>query len=371
MEMGRVRNTVSEYQNLSAELSRISSELDQVRRNLRFKIGQKQQIERFLGQQSQAVAVEQQKMNSLTNALTDIADMYERTESALCEMGGAFGPESGKAGLDFLGPIFNLIVDPLIMHVVPWGYPKFFPKTWWKMEEDDLKYTFSTKPFDHKPDKPYDDSDGIAVEFSEKKEWKGSAYSQEITSGDKSDTHTYAKMTVAEAKAELEASAGLVRIDPKTGKTVPCISAGAAAGASFTLFTAEEQAQLGNDMAGVYVKSTQTVGKVGAKGEVKVGIHDKDGNFNPNVSAEARFEAIGGEISGTVGAKILGTDIGVKGSLNYGIGAHAEVGFEDGKLSFDVGASLGVGGSIKIELDVSGAVNAVKDTAKAVWDWIF
>jgi hypothetical protein len=85
------------------------------------------------------------------------------------------------------------------------------------------------------------------------------------------------------------------------------------------------------------------------------------------VKVGASAEAIAGEISGKVGAKVLGTDVGVSGSLNYGVGAHANIGFSDGKLSLDVGATLGVGASVKLDIDVSGTVNAVCDGAKAAW----
>lgn len=37
---------------------------------------------------------------------------------------------------------------------------------------------------------------------------------------------------------------------------------------------------------------------------------------------------------------MLGTDIGVSGAVKVGIGAHAEVGYTDGKFKVDVGAAL-------------------------------
>ena len=139
-------------------------------------------------------------------------------------------------------------------------------------------------------------------------------------------------------------------------------------GASATAFTATEQAELGSDMLGVYAKSTQTIGRVSAKAEGSAGIIDKDGNFDPSLYVGASAEAIAGEITGEVGVKLAGADVGVKGSLNYGVGAHANIGYKDGKFSVDVGATLGVGGSVSLEIDVSGTVNAVKDHATAIWD---
>lgn len=56
---------------------------------------------------------------------------------------------------------------------------------------------------------------------------------------------------------------------------------------------------------------------------------------------------------------MLGTDIGVSGAVKVGIGAHAEVGYTDGKFKVDVGAALGVGVDIGFEVDISGTVDAV------------
>ena len=38
-----------------------------------------------------------------------------------------------------------------------------------------------------------------------------------------------------------------------------------------------------------------------------------------------------------------------------------------GKISVDIGATLGVGGSVSLEVDLSKTVNAVADGAKNVW----
>lgn len=141
-------------------------------------------------------------------------------------------------------------------------------------------------------------------------------------------------------------------------------------GASFTAFTAEEILELGNNSLGAYVGSTQTVGRVGAKAEGRAGLLNDKGELDPALYIGASAEAIAGEITGKAGVKVLGADVGVKGSLNYGIGAHANVGFRDGKLSVDIGATLGVGGSVSMDIDVAGFVNGVKDKAKAAWNQV-
>ncbi|MDO5415627.1 MAG: hypothetical protein Q4F29_00385 [Lachnospiraceae bacterium] len=170
------------------------------------------------------------------------------------------------------------------------------------------------------------------------------------------------------AEKHAEAYAGAYQLNPVTGKMEFKPGIGGSIGGSVTAFTAEEEAALGNDMLGGYAKSTQTLGRAGVEAEGSVGFYDKNGKFNPSAYAGASAEAIGGEITGEAGVKVLGTDVGVSGSLNYGLGAHANFGYQDGKVSVDLGATLGVGADIKLEVDVSGTVDAVCDTAVAAWD---
>lgn len=94
------------------------------------------------------------------------------------------------------------------------------------------------------------------------------------------------------------------------------------------------------------------------------------GKLDVQLGAGASDELIGGEIEGSVGVNILGGEVGASGSLNYGIGAHADVGYLDGVLKCDIGASLGVGASLGFEVDVGGMVDTVTDAASAAWDGI-
>lgn len=168
----------------------------------------------------------------------------------------------------------------------------------------------------------------------------------------------------ASAKAEVGKAEAYAKGDIGLGNIQGSI------GASVTAFTAAEELELGSDTLGAYVGSTQTVGRVGAKAEGRIGLVNDDGEIDPALYIGGGAEAIAGEITGKAGVKVLGADVGVKGSLNYGIGAHANVGFRDGKFSLDIGATLGVGGSVSLDIDVSGIVNGVKDKAKAAWNQV-
>ena len=252
----------------------------------------------------------------------------------------------------------------------------FKNKKWVKQESKDgekvnparKEYSFLEREFDPKSKKwvePEEKEEKTGFEGMEKEvklhEWKADAPSAEVwgTSGSKEGEY-----------GKLEGSVDFVKAETHADAYAGILRAGGTVGASVTAFTATGLAQLGDDNLGGYVSGTVTVGKVGAEASGSIGLFDKYGNVNPNVEVGASAEAIGGEISGKVGAKILGTDVGVEGSVNYGVGAHANFGFGEGKFYVDIGASVGVGGSIKLDIDMSGTVNAVCDTAKAAWNGI-
>ena len=142
---------------------------------------------------------------------------------------------------------------------------------------------------------------------------------------------------------------------------------GAEIGVGVTAFTASAAGAIGGEYFDVHGNAAVNVGKADAKASVNMGLFDKNGNLNPQLGANLSAEALAAEVTGTAGVKIAGTDLNVTGSLNVGIGAHANFGLNDGKLSVDVGATLGIGASIKFDVDFSGTVNAIADKASSAW----
>lgn len=176
--------------------------------------------------------------------------------------------------------------------------------------------------------------------------------------------------------ATVSASMDLNKIDASAGYSAGAyinkdgtfsFGAEAKAGASITAFEADLNAQY-EVIDGVSVSSdvTVTAGKIGTSGEAKIGVTDE------GVAAYGKvaMEAIAGEVSADVGVDVAGLKGNVSGSLNYGFGAHAEVGFQNGVVKFDVGASLGVGGSVSVELDVGGFAKNFKCGAKKIGKFV-
>lgn len=153
------------------------------------------------------------------------------------------------------------------------------------------------------------------------------------------------------------------------GESMFCPGINAEIGASVTAIEVEiEQQVIGNDMLGVNVEGTATAGKAEAKAEAGAQIFNTDGDLDMQLGASLSAEAIAGEIEGKAAVNILGGEVGVKGGLNFGVGAHADIGFNDGVFRMDVGASFGVGASVGLEVDIGGMANTVVDGAVALWD---
>lgn len=177
-----------------------------------------------------------------------------------------------------------------------------------------------------------------------------------------------AKFGTVEAHAEV--AAGLYTYDVNgVMLTGPAVSAKIGASVSAISATAEGRMGLGEDhnMLGVYGKGDIDVLKAGAEAKAEVALFSKDGKIDPSVYAEAKAEALLVEAKGTAGLTVLGADVGVTGSVNVGVGAHAKVGMENGVVKVDVGASMGFGVSVGFEVDVGGFVDTVCGAAESAW----
>ena len=177
-------------------------------------------------------------------------------------------------------------------------------------------------------------------------------------------------VTVGEAEAHAGVSAGLYVIGADGEKK---FSAGvnAEVGASVSALEAGWENQLlGDENLGLNADAKVTVGKAEAKADATAQIFGDDGKLDIQLGASAKAEASAGEAEASAGINVLGGEVGVKGSVNVGIGAHADVGYRDGIFKVDIGASLGIGASVSFDVDVGGMVDTISDTATAAWDGI-
>lgn len=177
-------------------------------------------------------------------------------------------------------------------------------------------------------------------------------------------------VVVGNAEAHAGVSAGLYVIGPDGGKQfMPGVNA--EVGASATVFETDwEQQLIGNKNLGINSEVGLKAGEAGGKAEVNAQLFNEDGSLDVQLNAEAKLEAIAGEAEGSLGVNLLGGEVEATGGVNFGIGAHAEAGVKDGVVKVDVGASLGVGVSLDVQIDVGGMVDTVVDGAQAGWEYI-
>ncbi len=201
--------------------------------------------------------------------------------------------------------------------------------------------------------------------FSEKK-IEGSVFGTSFSdSNDYSESSAEFKFLTGEMHGDI--SAGMyVYTKDKDGNTKRVFSPGVSAevGASAALFKLDAHERIGlgenKNMLGLYGDAHVEALSAEVTGKVALSANQ--------LYAKASAEANLAKVSGVAGISVLGTDVGVTASAKVGIGAHAEVGWTDGKLKVDVGAAVGIGFDLGFEVDVSGTVDAVCDAVSDAWD---
>lgn len=178
------------------------------------------------------------------------------------------------------------------------------------------------------------------------------------------------KLDVVVGKAEAHSSiSGGFYVVNSDGKRLFSPGVKAEIGTSITGFDVKwEHQAVGDENLGINYDVGVTALKAEAKADVGAQLFNEDGKLDMQFGASASAEAILAEAEGSVGANVLGGEIAASAGVNFGVGAHADVGFRDGVFKCDVGASLGVGVSFDVEIDVGGMVDTVYGAASSAWD---
>lgn len=406
VKLSALNQGIEEEQKMEGQLSALESDIYSVRNGLGFQIKGKANLQNTLKRLADDVNRHESGMKQLRRTLAEVHDEYEKTERRICgyvndhpitkedvkeaittvgegyAISALFGPVVGTGWL-----IKEILKDEEweIKHEVPSYEYKLWDK--WSGDKKDKKdnlgkykkeYYLSNKAEERDKLKKEENKSEEEKEEDKKRKkkmdmlagvtiWSGSIKKEgsllhfgkdgnvETDWGSYSYSADFMK---AEASGSLEITGGGIEAE---------------IGVAISAFTAEAEGQLGDDMLGLHGKVGVEAGKAEANGSLGLGIWDENGNFNPKLSAKVSAEAIAAEVSGKVGVDVAGVKVDAKGSLNFGVGAHADIGMRDGKLSVDLGASLGVGASIKFDVDISGAVeyagDALNEVGKAIGDF--
>lgn len=390
----RVRSAAQDMNSIARQMKHLEEQIRDIQRGLSFEVAQKQRIRQRLKAAGNDAAAQYRGLYGSSSALNTIVNTYETTEQRLAGskvvrydiIKDTALPDIkdvitiGDGGLGILGPAFGTFIATILPPArllldlaklftsAPAGYEKY---------KEETKYGVGKKTL-----AKFGREKGFGFEFEELKKsdikpfkvldktWKDtkSAFHAEATAGDEAGTHIGFDFDVLKREVSSELYAGLYYKDPVTGKKKLRAAAGGSVGFTMSALSASALAQLGDSNFGGYVKGEASAGKVEAKADGVMGLRDADGKFNPTLHGKLSAEAIAAEASVKGGVKVLGADVGVKASVNVGVGAHAEAGFKDGVFSLELGASLGFGGSVKLDIDVGGTVEAISGAAKTVWN---
>lgn len=386
----------------TSELNNYISSVNQVYGSLTFQVSASSNIRNRLKKVSNTISQESITMKKLQQGLSTIADCYEKTENKICnaskdgeisfkEYTESFVDEITGGGASWfrshipvIGPAV-CVLDFLISSEKEANFssadPTSFNKSLSDATEglgDNIKDKFHIPEKKEKNKQGYwengqyhevnQDSETEKQQFEDRKLNKAATFIQaeakkeaSLWSADGEIKGKYGELSgevkLANGEIHANAYAGLYSTGPD-GEKKFTPGVGGEIGGSVTAFSAEGKALLGNDDLGVYTKGEINALKAEAKLGGDFGLF-KDGKFNPQAGIGASAEAILIEGTAAVGAQVLGTDVSGNVGVNVGVGAHAEIGLQDGKISFDVGASLGIGVSVELEIDFSGTMDKV------------
>ena len=400
IEPAKAKPALGQQDSLENTLKRLSQDVDNIRSGLRYKIAGKENIAQRLRDVVGQIDKECQSTRAMRSGLAELITRYEQFESEnqdrVVATNASIQHQDGiDNGIDWSSIITQIIPPWLLNPLVPWTHPSaifpligpLLPLLFPNITAEEAAKLTNLKI------EPAKDKIEVSLKDIMHKDTEGSKYfydfnTHKLTKVDPKDKQALEEFnkhnqefpidvkllgiggagSISALEAEgalrgdfggLEGSASFSKLSGDASVYVSALGIGATIGASYSLFSAEGKGYIGNEDLQAYVKGSVDVGKVEARASANVGLIDGEGKFNPSVYAGGSIEAIAGEISGSIGGKALGADVAVEGSLNVGIGAHADLGYHDGKLSVDIGASFGVGASVKLDIDVSGTIDAI------------
>lgn len=369
IRINQIRSPAESSRRIAEKITTAGRELEQCQYALDVSISSQYGIvKRNLGGIGQRILLESEHMKQLAQALEDIVGAYRQTEGEITgqsvtyikvqeakSYGESFGQEVSSAVWDTLSVLFKDVFigkSGVISSLLPLVSPVtsiLQLTSGLSLSDKPLFFDYSRTP----------SASANADLFGYKKSgghpgvtaWVGKASGEAQNEWGYAGVNAYLGKVDASAKSELS----IMKMPTKTyqdGKWIEkggmeFITASIGASASASALAGDIKAGVGNDRLGIEGKASGSLGnaKAGAKGKFSVG---EDG-INANVKGEAMVSAAEGKASGTI--NILGLEItGEVGGYAGALGVEGKAGIEDNKFVLKGGASVGIGGSVGIEI---------------------
>ena len=122
----------------------------------------------------------------------------------------------------------------------------------------------------------------------------------------------------------------------------------------------------GTENYNTHGSATYSAGEARATAATTLGYGENGLQANAVVGAEVNAM----ELKGSVGATVAGVEVNASASVKVGVGAKANVGYSNGILKIEVGAALGIGGTVGVDVNVGQIANKVTEGAKKAWSWV-
>ena len=190
----------------------------------------------------------------------------------------------------------------------------------------------------------------------------------ENVGGENEETYEYTgKIIVGKGDVDGHCGAGTIVMIKNDGTTVQGNGLILNGGAKVETVELNGKLRAGTQDFNTQVGGSLTVAGAAATAGAVAGIGN-DGKLQVNAQVGAEANLL--EANANLGATVGGVEFGVKAGVKVGIGAKAKVGYDNGKLHLELGAALGIGGTVAVELDVGALANKSVDLAKKAWNAI-
>lgn len=407
-EYGAMISVADRLRNSAKNVSSMYDEVTRILKNMPLSTNYYRGVQGKMLLQSESIQQTGKKLETAAGAVEQIVSMYKAADLAAANgtavayakananiLGGMAGLFDDKSWLEKVAGIVNgkMTISKMngmaILGGLALASPALTLMGLYGLVDDNKRYVNS----EGKIKLPNGDFDGIFEKFNDKikdkltKDGKFKEKSSDMLSkdfeilsvgGEKSVSLLHfegshegerfsAKGSVDVLTAGYTAGAGLGKFSykDKDGNDVSAYGVFGEASVNAAAAKAEGEVRYGSDAFGVYAKGDAKVLSGAANAECAVGWSSKGLQAKVGAGAEANLA----EVSGSAGIRVAGTDVGVKASAKVGIGAKADVGFKDGKFSFDVGASLGVGFEVGFDIDMSETIDFISEKSETFKSW--